>query len=132
MNELLGSVIKKKLSLNHSVKNEEINKQYLEKQNEENCVIIKSIQKNLEELRELRKERQLFQEKISLERRKNLELFDKFEKIYEENLKLKDELNKTNRENLLKENIVKENFVKDNNLIENKNKRKLVDVVLVE
>ena len=28
----------------------EIHKQYLEKQNEENCVIIKSIQKNLEEL----------------------------------------------------------------------------------
>ena len=57
MNSIYGSVIKKRLSLqNNLLKDEEKNKIYLEKQSEENCVLIKSIKENLEELRKLEQE----------------------------------------------------------------------------
>ena len=128
MNELLGSVIKKKLSLNKNISNNGENTMNLEKHTEENLVIIKSIQKNLDELRELRIERQKYQEKIYLEKRKNLELFTKFEKIYEENKKLKDEISRLCKENTTKENLLKENSLQE--LISNK--RKHIESVLIK
>ena len=129
MNSIYGSVIKKRLSLqNNLLKDEEKNKIYLEKQSEENCVLIKSIKENLEELRKLRGERQLFQEKISSEKRKNLELFIKFEKIFEENKNLKVEINRLNMENLAKEKLLKEKSLQE--IISNK--RKHIEAILIE